>query len=88
MESPKMVNEEKEKRFYEYIQKDIYKGNYEFPSWQAVCRERAFCYDRKMTHEDMSKAFEVHTIWRIRKYYYIGYGGFWQSPPIFLYMEE
>jgi len=61
-ENGKVVNEEKEKRFYEYIQKDIYKGNYEFPSWQAVCRERAFCYDRKMTHEDMSKAFEVHTI--------------------------
>jgi hypothetical protein len=57
-ENGKVVNEEKEKRFYTYMQ-TIYKGSYEFPSWQAVCRERAFCYDQ-MTHQDMVKAFADH----------------------------
>ena len=57
-ENGEVVNEEKERRFYTYMQ-TIYKCNYEFPSWQAVCRERAFCY-QQMTHQDMVKAFADH----------------------------
>lgn len=57
-ENGEVVNEEKERRFYTYMQ-TIYKGNYEFPSWQAVWRERAFCY-QQMTHQDMVKAFADH----------------------------
>ena len=57
-ENGKVVNEEKEKRFYTYMQ-TIYKGCHEFPSWQAVCRERAFCYEQ-MTHQDTVKAFTDH----------------------------
>ena len=57
-ENGKVVNEEKEKRFYTYM-KTIYTGCHEFPSWQAVCRERAFCYEQ-MTHQDMVKAFADH----------------------------
>lgn len=57
-ENGKVVNEEKEKRFYTYMQ-TIYTGCHEFPSWQAVCRERAFCYEQ-MTHQDTVKAFTDH----------------------------
>lgn len=57
-EKGNVVDEVKERRFYTYMQ-TIYKGNYEFPSWQAVCRERAFCY-KAMTHQDMVDAFAEH----------------------------
>lgn len=59
-ENGKLVNEEKERRFYTYILNNIYKGNYELPSWQAVCRERKFCYDEKMSHEELVNAFAAH----------------------------
>lgn len=59
-EQGKVVNEVKEKRFYTYLQ-TIYKGSYEFPSWQAVCHERAFCYV-EMTHQDMVNAFAEHLL--------------------------
>ena len=55
-----IVNETKEKQFYLYIQEKGYKGDYEFPSWQAVCRERAFCYKEHMSHEEMANAFAMH----------------------------
>lgn len=61
-EAGEVVNEEKEKHFYEYIQKEVYQGRYEFPSWQAVCRERAFCYKEKMSQEQLADAFAAHMI--------------------------
>ena len=54
----KIVNEAKEKQFYLYMQ-TIYKGRYEFPSWAAVCRDRAFCYN-KMTLDEMTNSFAAH----------------------------
>lgn len=54
-ENGKVVNEEKEKRFYKYMQ-TIYKGRYGFPSWQAVCRDRAYCYGA-ITHQEMVDSF-------------------------------
>ena len=61
-ENGTVVNEEKEKHFYEYIQQQVYEGRYEFPSWQAVCRIRAFCYQEHMTHQQMADAFAKYTI--------------------------
>ncbi len=58
-EDGRLVREEKERRFYEYLQK-TYRGQYEFPSWQRVCGERKNCYELKMTHQQMADAFAEH----------------------------
>jgi hypothetical protein len=71
-----VINEEKEKRFYEdYVMKH-YKGNVKLPTWQAVCRQRAFCYN-EFSLKEMQDAFAKHlpkeqestaqeiTIWQI-----------------------
>lgn len=59
-EKGKLQNEVKERRLYEYMQKRLKDGPYEMPSWAGVCRSRAFCYEEKMTHQEMSDAFAAH----------------------------
>ena len=51
------VNEENEKKLYVHLTQKLYKGNYEFPSWQAVCRQRAYCYEH-FDLAEMVKAFD------------------------------
>ena len=58
-EQGNVVGEENERRFYEsYLHKN-YKGNVKLPSWQAVCRQRAYCYNT-FTLEQMQNAFANH----------------------------
>ena len=57
-ENGKKVNEENEKKFYLYFCKQ-YKGEYELPTWQAVCRQRAYC-EQELTLDEMTAAFERH----------------------------
>ena len=57
-ENGEVVREEEEKHFYNYMQ-TIYKGNYEFPSWAAVCGERKFCKE-VMSLSEMVNAFAEH----------------------------
>lgn len=57
-ENGKKVNEENEKKFYLYFSKQ-YKGEYELPTWQAVCRQRAYC-EQVLTLDEMTAAFEKH----------------------------
>ncbi|MBQ8051700.1 MAG: hypothetical protein IJ197_09045 [Bacteroidaceae bacterium] len=52
-----VVDEPNERQFYLYMQEQ-YRGDYMFPSWQAVCRERKFFYDRKVTMRWMAQQFE------------------------------
>lgn len=52
----KVVDEENEKKFYIYLQ-EKYEGEYLFPSWQAVCRERKFLYESKVTMKQMANNF-------------------------------
>lgn len=54
-----VINEEKEKRFYEDYVLKYYKGNIKLPTWQAVCRQRAFCY-KEFTLKEMQDAFAKH----------------------------
>lgn len=54
-----VIDEEKEKRFYENYVLKHYKGKIKLPSWQAVCRQRAFCY-KEFTLKDMQNAFAKH----------------------------
>ncbi len=54
-----VIDEANERQFYFYLQKQ-YKGNYLFPSWQAVCRERKFCYGENITMEEMSNHFAAY----------------------------
>lgn len=54
-----VIDEEYERKAYLYVQEQ-YKGEYLFPSWQAVCRERKFCYDCKISMEEMAKSFASH----------------------------
>jgi hypothetical protein len=42
-----VVDEANERQFYIYLQ-TRYEGDFLFPSWQAVCRERKFFYDQKV----------------------------------------
>lgn len=51
-----VIDEEKERQVYLYLQ-DHYKGDYLFPSWQAVCRERRFCYNEKISMQEMANNF-------------------------------
>jgi hypothetical protein len=57
-ESGKVVDEENEKRLYRYLCEN-YQGAYELPSWQAVCRQRAYCY-QEFTLQEMKDAFASH----------------------------
>lgn len=54
-----VVNEASERQFYFYVQ-EKYSGDYLFPSWQAVCRERKFFYSQGVTHEMMAQCFAKH----------------------------
>ena len=58
-EQGKVVNEEKEKRFYENYVLKHYKGKVKLPTWQAVCRQRAYCYN-EFSLKDMKDAFAKH----------------------------
>lgn len=51
-----VIDESKEKQFYLYMQ-EKYKGDFMFPSWQAVCRERKFLYKQKVTMRWMAEQF-------------------------------
>lgn len=51
-----VVDEDKEKQFYLYLQ-SRYTGEFLFPTWQAVCRERKFLYDTKVPVQEMVDNF-------------------------------
>ena len=51
-----VVDEVNEKQFYLYLE-EKYEGEYLLPTWQAVCRERKFCYERKITMQEMANKF-------------------------------
>lgn len=55
----KVVDEEKEKKFYLYLQR-VYRGNYTFPSWQSVCRERTFFYNENVSNDELAMNFAKH----------------------------
>ena len=52
-----VIDEKNERRFYENYLKVHYKGDYLLPTWQAVCGERKFCYDRKIPMQEMADNF-------------------------------
>ena len=54
-----VIDEPKERQFYLFLQ-NIYKGDYLFPSWQAVCRERKFFYDEGVSMRWLAQQFEEH----------------------------
>ena len=54
-----IINEDKERKFYQYCMKK-YKGEYLFPTWQAVCRERRFLYEQDATMDSLAKNFESY----------------------------
>ena len=54
-----VLDEANEKQFYLYLQEQ-YKGDFLFPSWQAVCRERKFFYDQKVTMRWLAQQFAEH----------------------------
>lgn len=54
-----VVDELNEKQVYLYL-KDHYKGEYLFPSWQAVCHERKFCTDEKISIQELASDFAAH----------------------------
>lgn len=58
-EQGNVINEEQEKKFYETYVRKHYKGKVKLPTWQAVCRQRAYCYN-EFTLEDMKNAFAKH----------------------------
>ena len=58
-EQGKVVNEEKEKRFYKNYVLKHYKGEVKLPTWQAVSRQRASCYN-EFTLKNMKDAFAKH----------------------------
>ena len=51
-----VVDEVNEKQFYLYLE-EKYEGEYVLPTWQAVCRERKFCYERKISMQEMANNF-------------------------------
>lgn len=55
-----VVNEKAERHFYEHMRELLKDSDYELPSWAAVCKSRRFCYDEKMTHQQMADAFAAH----------------------------
>lgn len=52
----KVLNEAKERQFYIYLQ-EHYTGDFLFPTWQAVCNERRFCYKNMISMEEMATNF-------------------------------
>jgi len=55
-----VINEANERQFYENYLKKKYKGEYLLPSWQAVCRERRFCYKEKISMQEMANNYAAH----------------------------
>jgi len=51
-----ITDEPNERQFYLYL-RDHYESEYIFPSWQAVCRERKFCYNKKISMKEMANNF-------------------------------
>ena len=51
-----VVDEANERQFYNYLQKN-YRGDYCFPSWQAVCGERKYCAEEGITMKEMADCF-------------------------------
>ena len=54
-----VIDEPNEKQFYLYL-RTIYNGEFVLPSWQAVCRERKFCYERKIPMQEMANNFATY----------------------------
>ena len=54
-----VIDEACERQFYLYLQEQ-YRGDYLFPSWQAVCRERRFFYKQNVSMEWMAQQFAKH----------------------------
>lgn len=57
-----VIDEASERQFYENYLKVHYKGEYMLPSWQAVCRERKFCYNEKISMQEMADNFKSHLL--------------------------
>lgn len=55
-----VVDEVKESHLYKYMQDLLKNGDYEFPSWQSVCQSRKYCYNSRMSHEEMASAFAAY----------------------------
>ena len=51
-----VLDEANERQFYLYLQEQ-YTGDFLFPSWQAVCRERKFLYNEKVSMRYMAQQF-------------------------------
>jgi hypothetical protein len=51
-----VIDEANEKQFYLYLQNQ-YRGDYCFPSWQAVCGERRYCTTEGISMKEMSDCF-------------------------------
>ena len=51
-----VLDETNERQFYLYLQEQ-YTGDFLFPSWQAVCRERKFLYDQGVSMRHMAQQF-------------------------------
>ena len=54
-----VIDERNEKQFYLYLQ-DHYEGEFLLPTWQAVCKERAFCYSQGISMQEMANSFAAH----------------------------
>lgn len=54
-----VLDEANERQFYLYLQEQ-YTGDFLFPSWQAVCRERKFLYNEKVNMHWMAQQFAEH----------------------------
>ena len=54
-----VINEASERQFYLYVQ-EVYKGEFLFPSWQAVCRERKFLYEENVSMRWLASQFAKH----------------------------
>ena len=57
-----VIDEARERQFYENYLKKKYTGDYLLPSWQAVCRERKFMYDQKISMQQMANNFAAHIL--------------------------
>lgn len=60
-ENGKILDEEKERRFYKYCV-EHYEGEYLFPTWPAVCRERRYLYSQNVSQEWLAKNFESYVV--------------------------
>jgi len=55
-----IINEAAERQFYENYLKKKYNGDYLLPSWQAVCHERRYMYNEKVSMQEMANNFASH----------------------------